>query len=158
VWDRFRDRPLWSSQQAIRNVRDRADVVLYLVNAAEDPADAAYVDPELRILDWMGKPVIALLNQTGAPRPPADEAAEIARWEARLRGTRTVRKVLALDAFARCWVQEIALLEAVSEVLPADKRPGFQRLLRAWQARREQTFSASMRELARRLARAAADT
>ncbi|MFP5461219.1 MAG: GTPase domain-containing protein, partial [Gammaproteobacteria bacterium] len=101
AWDRFRDRPLWSSQQAIRNVRDRADVVLYLVNAAEDPADAAYVDPELRILDWMGKPVIALLNQTGAPRPPAEEAAEIARWQARMQGTRTVRKVLALDAFAR---------------------------------------------------------
>jgi hypothetical protein len=157
VWDRFRDRPLWSSQQAIRNVRDRADVVLYLVNAAEDPADAAYVDPELRILDWMGKPVIALLNQTGAPRPPAEEAAEIARWEARLRGTRTVRKVLALDAFARCWVQEIALLEAVEDVLPAVKRPGFSRLLGAWQARRERTFAASIHELARRIARAAAD-
>ena len=157
AWDRFRDRPLWSSQQAIRNVRDRADVVLYLVNAAEDPADAAYVDPELRILDWMGKPVIALLNQTGAPRPPAEETAEIARWQARMQGTRTVRKVLALDAFARCWVQEIALLEAVADVLPQDKRRGFERLLGAWQARREQTFAASMRELARRLARAAAD-
>ena len=157
VWDRFRDRPLWSSQQAIRNVRDRADVVLYLVNAAEDPADAAYVDPELRILEWMGKPVIVLLNQTGAPRPAAEEAAEVARWEGRLRETRAVRRVLALDAFARCWVQEIALLETVAEVLPTDKRAGFARLLEAWQARREEVFAASMRELARRLARAAAD-
>lgn len=34
VWDRFRDRALWLSQQAVRNVRDQADVVLYLVNAA----------------------------------------------------------------------------------------------------------------------------
>src|SRR5215218_6815687 len=40
VWDRFRDRPLYLSQQAVRNARDEADVVLYLVNASETPADA----------------------------------------------------------------------------------------------------------------------
>ena len=34
VWDRFRDRAFWLSQRAVRNVRDRAHVVLYLVNAA----------------------------------------------------------------------------------------------------------------------------
>jgi hypothetical protein len=28
-------------------------VVLYLANAAEDPAAAAYVEPELRILAWV---------------------------------------------------------------------------------------------------------
>ena len=28
VWDRFRERPLWSSQQAVRNARDHADVIL----------------------------------------------------------------------------------------------------------------------------------
>ena len=157
VWDRLRDRPLWSSQQAIRNVRERADVVLYLVNAAEDPADASYLDPELRILDWMGRPVIALLNQTGAPRPPEQESAEIARWRDRLSGTRTVKEVLALDAFARCWVQEIALLDAVARVLPAPRQAAITRLRAAWQARSEATFEASMRELARRVARAATD-
>ena len=31
VWDRYTDRPFWSTQQAIRNVREHADVVLYLV-------------------------------------------------------------------------------------------------------------------------------
>ncbi|HWS76151.1 MAG TPA: GTPase domain-containing protein, partial [Quisquiliibacterium sp.] len=127
VWDRLRDRPLWSSQQAIRNVRERADVVLYLVNSAEDPADASYLDPEMRILDWMGKPVIALLNQTGAPRPPEQESAEIARWRSRLAGSRAVKEVLALDAFARCWVQEIALLDAVARALPAQKEAAIAR-------------------------------
>ena len=29
----------------MRNVRDHADVVLYLVNAAEDPRDAGYLEP-----------------------------------------------------------------------------------------------------------------
>src|SRR5512134_1836544 len=37
VWDRYVDRPFFSSQLAVRNVRDVADVVLYLVNASEDP-------------------------------------------------------------------------------------------------------------------------
>ena len=58
VWDRFTDRPFFSSQQAIRNVRDESDVVLYLVNAAEDPASAGYVEAEMRILGWIGKPVL----------------------------------------------------------------------------------------------------
>ena len=40
VWDRWRERPLWSSQQAVRNARVSADIILYLVNASEDPADA----------------------------------------------------------------------------------------------------------------------
>jgi len=51
TWDRWRDRALWSSQQAVRNVRDEADVVLYLVNASESPVDAGYVAPELTILE-----------------------------------------------------------------------------------------------------------
>jgi len=38
VWDRWANRPLWCSQQAMRNVRDEADLVLYLVNAAEPAA------------------------------------------------------------------------------------------------------------------------
>jgi GTPase Era involved in 16S rRNA processing len=57
VWDRFRDRPLWSSQQAVRNARDEADVVLYLVNASEDPVGAAYVPLEMEVLSFIGKPV-----------------------------------------------------------------------------------------------------
>src|SRR5439155_21317976 len=43
VWDRFRDRASFLSQQVVRNVRDQADVVLYLVNAAETPEDAGYL-------------------------------------------------------------------------------------------------------------------
>jgi hypothetical protein len=157
AWDRYRDRPLWSSQQALRNVREHADVVLYLVNAAEDPADAGYVAPEMRILDWIDKPVIVLLNQMGAPRTPAEEAAEIERWRLHLADARTVRKVLALDAFARCWVQEITLLEAVAETLPGERRAGYARLLAAWQRKRHATFEGAMDELARRVARAAHD-
>ena len=38
VWDRWRDRPFWASQQALRHVAETTDVVLYLVSAAEEPA------------------------------------------------------------------------------------------------------------------------
>ena len=82
VWDRWRDRPFWLTQLAVRNVRDHADVILYLVNAAENPGDAGYLAPELAVLAWMGKPVLVLLNQTGPPRAPEDEAQDVARWRA----------------------------------------------------------------------------
>ncbi|HPU51144.1 MAG TPA: GTPase domain-containing protein [Burkholderiaceae bacterium] len=158
VWDRFRDRAFWSSQQSIRHVRDSADVVLYLVNAAEDPDDATYVQAEMRILDWVGKPVIVLLNQLGAPREPAVEEAERSRWSDHLSGHAVVRTVLALDAFARCWVQESVLLDAVAQVLPPSRQAGFARLRAAWLAEQEAVFDESMRSLARRLARAALDS
>jgi hypothetical protein len=157
VWDRFRDRPFWSTQQAVRAVLDHADVVLYLVNAAESPFDSGYVGPEMQVLELIGKPVLVLLNQMGPPKPAREEAAQVQAWRAQLAANRQVRGVLALDAFARCWVQEIALFDAVGEVLPAERHAAFGRLAAAWRQRREAGFAQSMRVLAGRLARAAAD-
>jgi hypothetical protein len=157
AWDRWRDRPLWSSQQAVRNVRDEADVVLYLVNAAESPLDAGYVAPELTILEWIGKPVIVLLNQTGRPRPASEEAADVARWRDALGARACIRGVLSLDAFARCWVQEGALLRELAHALPEAKRPAFARLAGAWEAARRKRFDAAMAALAAPIARAACD-
>lgn len=155
VWDRYRHRAFWASQRAARNVIEQADVVLYLVNASEPPDSAGYLDAELQVLALLGKPVVALLNQLGAPRGPVEEAAEIGLWRAHL-GQR-VQAVLALDAFARCWVQEGELLRAVGQALPADKRTAFARLRAAWDERNVVTWKASMHELARRVARAALD-
>jgi hypothetical protein len=157
VWDRLRDRAFWSNQHAVRNILEQADVVLYLVNAAEAPEDAGYLDAELKVLELIGKPVIVLLNQLGPPRPPPAEADELRRWRERTHGARCVRDVLALDAFARCWVQEDALLRTVAAVLPAERRPAFERLQAAWAQRHRQTWQASMALLAQRLARAALD-
>ena len=104
----------------------------------------------------MGKPVLVLLNQTGPPRAPDEEADDVARWRdgARAR-TRMVRGVLALDAFARCWVQEFALFDG-------DRRrccrpsgaPAFARLAAAWRARRWAQFDAAMAALAQPVAAA----
>lgn len=155
VWDRFRDRAFHLTQLAVRNVRDEADVVLYLVNAAEDPADAGYLAPELAVLAWMRKPVLVLLNQTGAPRTPADEAAEAARWRAALAGQAQVRGVLPLDAFTRCWVEEFALFAAIAPLVPADKAPAYARLAQAARTRRFAQFDAAMDAVARPVAVAA---
>ena len=128
VWDRHRDRPFWCSQQAVRAARESADVVLYLVNAAERPGDAGYLAAEMQVLRWIGKPVLALLNQLGPPHPDAEDLAEQELWRSHLASHGLDCKVLTLDAFARCWVQEGALLDAVGHGLDEAKRTGFDRL------------------------------
>ncbi|HVF82943.1 MAG TPA: DUF3482 domain-containing protein, partial [Sphingomicrobium sp.] len=155
VWDRFRERPLWSSQQAVRNARDQADVILYLVNAAEDPADAAYVSLEMEILDWIGKPVVLLLNQLGPPGPDTNQ--EVERWTRHLASSRVVQGALTLDAFARCWVQEGTLLEAVAPLLVPAKQAALSRLSEAWRERNLARFRQSIGILAEWLAGVATD-
>jgi hypothetical protein len=155
VWDRWRDKPFWATQQALRNVRDEADVLLYLVNAAEAPEAAGYVQPEMELLAWVGKPVVVLLNQLGVPREAHDEEADVRRWREHLASYAHVAAVLPLDAFARCWVQEIALLRAIEATLQGERRALMGRLRAAWQARRLDTFEAAMQAVARSLARVA---
>lgn len=157
VWDRFTDRPFFSSQQAVKNVREQSDVVLYLVNASEDPAAAAYVEAEMRILAWIGKPVMVLLNQTGPARGREAEAAEEAAWAAQIAARVGEHRVMAMDAFARCWVQEDRLLGEVGALLPADKRPAFERLRAAWRSRNLEVFDAAMQAIGEQLAAVATD-
>ncbi len=156
VWDRWRDRPFWASQQALRHVVERSDLVLYLVSAAEAPESAGYVASEMDLLAWVEKPVIVLLNQLGMPSEPAVEAAEVERWRQHLARWPLVHAVLPLDAFARCWVQEFVLLDAIAAALPGDRRASMQRLSDGWRARRLATYDASVELLAQSLARLAA--
>ncbi|MBA3730448.1 MAG: GTPase domain-containing protein [Sphingomonas sp.] len=154
VWDRWRERPLWSSQQAIKNAREQADIILYLVNAAEDPASASYVALEMEVLAWIGKPVVVLLNQMGPPRE--DVSNEIARWSG-IGAAGQVRATLPLDAFARCWVQEIALLDTVTPLLPPQKAQAMAGLRARWEDLNWARFDSSMGVLAAYLQRAARD-
>jgi hypothetical protein len=154
VWDRIRDRPLWCSQEAVRNVRESSDVVLYLVNATEDPRAAGYVPHELEILSWIGKPTLVLLNQLGDARAAP---AALAAWREALAPWSIVRDVLSLDAFTRAWVQEDRLFASVVPLLGAESRAAMERLAAAWRARNLQVFERSMRALGAFLARAARD-
>jgi GTPase SAR1 family protein len=153
AWDRVLNRPLWCSQEAIRNVRDEADVVLYLVNATEDPEAAGYLPLELELLAWMGRPVLVVLNQVGLD----DAGRAVERWRRHLASTAVVRGVLSLDAFSRAWVEESLVLERVVDLLEGDKRAAMVRLLRAWNARNLRGFEAAIDALARYLAGIAVD-
>nr|WP_314547687.1 GTPase domain-containing protein [uncultured Massilia sp.] len=157
VFDRYRDRPFWLSQQALRAAKDAADIVLYLVNSSEDPRDAGYLPAEMRILEWLGKPVVVLLNQLGPPRPDNQEQGEQARWKQHLSQYPIVRDVLALDAFARCWVHEDVFYDRVGKVIEESKRDGYARLLAEWQAGNLRRFHAALALNARLLADAARD-
>ena len=83
VWDRFADRALWSSQQAVHNVREEADVVLYLVNAAENPEDAGYVTCTK---SFEGRTPRTMVGLTAAGRRALD--AYLVHMEALIRQTR----------------------------------------------------------------------
>jgi hypothetical protein len=158
VFDRYRDRPFWLSQQALRAARDEADIVLYLVNSSEHPRDAGYLPAEMRILEWLDKPVVVLLNQLGPPRPALDEQAEQALWKQHLDQYPVVRDVLALDAFARCWVHEHVFYEAVGKLLPEPRRAGYARLAAAWKAHNLRRYHEALQVVASQLAAAARDT
>jgi hypothetical protein len=156
VWDRWRDRPFWAAQQVVKNIRDEADVLLYLVSAAESPEAAGYVAPEMELLAWTGKPVIVLLNQLGTPDAPT-LADDLQRWTRHLAPLAPGAPVLSFDAFARCWVQEIGLLEAIAgKVEGEENRAGVERLIASWRRQRLATLDASVAVLAESLARVAA--
>lgn len=157
VWDRFTDKALWCSQQALKNVRDDADVVLYLVNASETIEGSAFVLHEIEILEWLNKPVLVLLNQVGQPRPAEEEKAEEEGWREHLKKFNIVKGVLSLDAFTRCWVQERVLMEKIEEIVPDEKRPVMTKLRKAWQRRNEDVFHESMKVLSHQLTANALD-
>lgn len=152
VWDRVVHRPLWCSQEAARNIKEEADVVLYLVNASEEPEDAGYVALELELLTWMNRPALLLLNQVGE-----SEAGLESRWRSFVESWPVVRDVLSLDAFTRCWAEEGILLQRIVHVLDGEKRGAMEALSAAWSQRNLAVFRSSCELMAVYLARAALD-
>jgi hypothetical protein len=156
-WDRVADRPLYSSQHAVANVMDHADVILYLVNASEDPGEAGYIEPEMRILGWIDRPVIVVLNQTGGPGDAETRRAAEERWRWHLASHAAVRDVISLDAFTRCWIQEGLLLLRLQALVPEAHRGLMTRLLERWRADNLRILDRAMDSLAELLWDAAAD-
>ncbi|MGF1656262.1 MAG: DUF3482 domain-containing protein [Verrucomicrobiales bacterium] len=150
VWDRFRQRALFLSQQALLHVQAEADVVCYLVNALENPENTPHVEDELRLLRWFKKPVLVLLNQSG----PQGQALEQA-WAKRLEGNGFA--VLSLDAFFRCWIQEATLFEQIESFLDQAKSEAMQRLRRDWAQERDRELDACCRALGECMATVASD-
>ncbi|GGH66553.1 hypothetical protein GCM10010975_35500 [Comamonas phosphati] len=152
VWDRWHDKPFYLSQRALLAARDHADVMLYLVNAAEDPADAGYWSAEMQILRWLDKPVIVLLNQIGSDTTQEQTQADLQRWRTATQSfADTVREVLVLDAFTRSWWHERRMMQSIAPLLPEGKQPAYRRLLQAREARQQQCEQQSLQALAQQL-------
>ena len=151
IWDRWRDKPFWMSQRAMRAARDHADIVLYLVNAAENPEDAGYLEAEMGIVHWLAKPVIVLLNQVGAHQTPQQARQDLLRWQQAMQTHAAVRQVLVLDAFTRSWVHEQVLFRAVGEVIDKSKQAAWQAIMQAWEQRNLERLHASLEILAEQL-------
>ena len=148
VWDRVANKSLWLNQKALKHVKETSSVVLYLVNATELPDSAPYVSAEMRILEWIGKPVIVLLNQMGEPKSPEAEQADVDRWTNAMASYPIVNSVLPMDAFARCWVQEFALFDAIAKALPEELHATFDALREVWSRKRRAAYGASIQAIA----------
>lgn len=157
VWDRMANKSLWLNQKALKHVKETSSVVLYLVNATELPDSAPYVSAEMRILEWIGKPVIVLLNQIGQPKPPEAEQADVDRWKQAMAAFPIVSSVLPMDAFSRCWVQEYALFDAIAKALPEEQGVTFDALREVWSRKRQAAYSASIQAMTHYLGKLAKD-
>ena len=157
VWDRVVNKTQWLNQKAIKHVREISNVVLYLVNATELPDTAPYVTAEMRILEWIGKPVIVLLNQLGEPKSPEAEQADVDRWKKAMSTHPIVSDVLPMDAFARCWVQEFVLFDAIGKALPEELQSTFEGLREVWSRQRRAAYNASIQALTDYLTKLAND-
>lgn len=131
IWDRAFNRKLWQCQRLVLNLRARASVILYPVNLQERPFEAVYVAPELQVLAWVGKPVLVILNQGGGPHGQASEAERAIEWRTHLSNFPAVRGVANLDAYTRCWVQELSLFNKIGQLLPETVRDGYLKLAAA---------------------------
>ena len=109
--------------QALVVARQDCDVLLHVCSSAGD-SEAAQP-----LLQWLGKPVLVLVNGAGHDLPGH----------------------LPFSAFARCWVQERVLLDAMARCLPQDKAAGFARITAAWEERNHARFARAMGVLAEHL-------
>ncbi len=157
VWDRVANKSLWLNQKALKHVKETSSVVLYLVNATELPDSAPYVSAEMQILEWIGKPVIVLLNQMGEPKSPEAEQADVDRWTYAMASYPIVNSVLPMDAFARCWVQEFALFDAIAKALPEELHAAFDALQEVWSRKRRAAYNASIQAMTHYLEKLAND-
>lgn len=157
VWDRVANKTQWLNQKAIKHVREISNVVLYLVNATELPDTAPYVTAEMKILEWIGKPVIVLLNQMGEPKSPEAEQADVDRWKKAMASYPIVSDVLPMDAFARCWVQEFVLFDAINKALPKELQGTFEGLQEVWSRQRRAAYNSSIQALVNYLTKLSSD-
>jgi hypothetical protein len=135
---------------ALATARQTVDMVLHVSGA---PGDLEAAAP---LLQWLGKPVLVLVNRPA--QPAGEQPGLVAQAQGEARALPLVARVLSFDEFARCWVQERELLDAIGPCLPERSRPGFDRIVLAWDERNRTRFTRSMAAIAEHLMFAARQT
>ena len=157
TFDRWKDRPLWCSQQCLKNAQNDADIILYLIDAGARPEDSTEVLAELEVLSLIHKPVILLLNQTGMPDAHRDQKMAH-EWLSGLQHFSFIKEALPLDGWMRCWIQEGILFQKIAEQLPEEKQLAYGRLITEWKTiHHDQVLRDSMAAIAESLADTASD-
>jgi hypothetical protein len=110
---------------ALAAARNESDLAIHVVGTVDDLAAAR------PLLHWLGKPVLVIVY----PPASSDAAELLAQCETEARRFGVPAAVLPFEAFAGCWVQEPALLEAIGRLLPEAKHAGFARIKAAWEER-----------------------
>lgn len=158
TFDRWSDRPLWCSQQCMKNAKNDADVILYLIDASNSPESSLDVRAELEVLAMVEKPVILLLNQTGLPDAARDQVL-VQAWRDALKDFTIIQGALPMDGWMRCWVQEKMLFQTIATVLPAEKQQAYQKLIAEWQeTHHDQVLKTSIAIMAKALIETAHDS
>jgi len=147
-WDRYLNPRLWRSQRVAIDIKQRADVIVYLVNTLERPVDAVYVPPELRVLGWIDKPVLVILNQSRSNTHAERVNDSLKEWLDVLSLYPIVHSTIDLDSFTRCWIQEIALYDEIGKILDDAHRTRYDKLAQAIKSQHHQRLEASVEILA----------
>jgi Domain of unknown function (DUF3482)/50S ribosome-binding GTPase len=156
LWDRPFEPSLWRGQRLVIELKARASVILYPVNLLERPVDAIYVAPELEILASVGKPVLVILNQ-GSTLEAQEEAERVRQWREHLAGYPVVRRVVSLDAYTRCWLQELLLFNEIGQLLSEADQSTYAGLAAALGRNYAERFDQSAAVIADDLLRLASD-
>mgnify|MGYP001189155948 CR=1 FL=1 len=157
VWDRLVNRKLWRFQRLAFDLRTRASVILYPVNLQERPVDAVYVAPELEVLAWVAKPVFAILNQGGGQHSLEPESDRVKEWRNHLTSFPAIHGVFCLDAYTRCWLQELTLFNEIGQALPDEGRDLYLKLATALGQTYVDRFNDSVAAITDYLSRLASD-
>ena len=157
VWDRHKNPRLWRQQRVVMDIKSRADAVLYLINSVERPDDAIYVAPEVDVLTWIGKPVLAILNQFNSSENIERGSSAINEWSNALSVYPVIKSALSLDSHTRCWVQELVLYEKIGHILQNHNHAIYARLSKSIQLEHCRRFDASIDSIADYLIETAID-
>ena len=122
-----------------------------LLHVIGDPADLEETIPSP---DKQRPRVLLLVNA-----PSADtESALLDKCHSHHKHHMSVVAVLSFESFARCWVQEPRLLDAIATCAPPSQSQGARRIAAAWNRRNVARFQKAMALIAGGLLRAARET